>query len=129
MEVLCDACAGMKKNTYLPLVKETIDLEDPELEQRLSERFNACKTMNELTYHFICVFGDELGGGLSTAEIYNFVRYFKKDWTIKGPRGGTSLRKTIYTVCTNGVKKKKLVKIMKNKRAFYDIANTKESEV
>lgn len=129
MEVLCDACADMKKNRSVPLVKETIDLEDPELEQRLSDRFNACKSMNELTYHFICVFGDELGGGLSTSEIYNFARYFKKEWTIKGPRGGTSLRKTIHAVCANGVKKKKLVKITKNKRVFYDIANAEESEV
>jgi hypothetical protein len=127
MVVLCVACAEMKKKTSPKPVKETIDLEDPELEQRLSDRFNACKSMNELTYHFICVFGDELGGGLSTAEIYNFVKYFKTDWTVKGPRGGTSLRKTIYAVCANGVKKKNLVKIKKNRRVYYDIA--KESEV
>ena len=83
--------------------------------------------MNELTYHFICVFGDELGGGLSTSDIYNFARYFKKEWTVKGQRGGTTLRKTIYAVCTNGVKKKDLVKIKKNRRVYYDIV--KESEV
>ena len=74
MVVLCVACAEMKKKTSPKPVKETIDLEDPELEQRLSDRFNACKSMNELTYHFICVFGDELGGGLSTSDIYNFVK-------------------------------------------------------
>ena len=130
MEVLCVACAEMKNKTSPKPVKETIDLEDPELEQKLSDRFNACKNMNELTYNFICVFGDELGGGLSTTEIYHFTKYFKTDWTVKGrPRGSTSLRKTIYAVCTNGVKKKKLVKITKNKRVYYDIANTEESEV
>lgn len=128
MEVLCGACADMKKKPSLPLVKETIDLEDPKLEQKLSDLFSACKNMNELTYNFICVFGDELGGGLSTTEIYHFTKYFKTDWTVKGrPRGSTSLRKTIYAVCTNGVKKKKLVRIKKNKGVYYDIAKEQKS--
>ena len=114
------ACVKMQNNIQSSTAKP-IDLEDPELEDKLATLFNSCKNMKELTFALINTFGDELGGGLSTDEIYNFTKYFKESWTISGPRGGRTLKKTIYAVCANGIKKKELVRVKKHKCVYYYI--------
>lgn len=108
----------MQKNIQSSTAKP-IDLEDPELDDKLATLFDSCKNMKEFTFALINTFGDELGGGLSTDEIYNFTKFFKESWTVRGPRGGKTLKKTIYAVCANGIKKKELVRVKKNKCAYY----------
>lgn len=89
--------------------------------KKLMMHFDNFKGWKRLIFALIETFGDLLGGGLSVQEMYEITKYFKKEWGIKGPRSGKTIKNTISAVCSNGVKRKELIVMKKTKCSYYGV--------
>ena len=81
------------------------------------EHFTTVKSWLHTIVYLVSIYG-----ALSVNEIYSITKSFNKSWITRGKYGGKTVKNTIYSACSTGVKKGILTVVCKRVYSYY-VAN------